>query len=76
MQLEKLTRENTRLLKALGGKAMSKKFQELKNKIKREYIKKGYSPATAERYAEATAGKIFWEHYGKKKGRKVLKKAR
>lgn len=55
---------------------MSKKFQELKSKIKREYIKKGYSQAKAEKYAEATAGKIFWEHYGKRKGKKILKKSR
>lgn len=41
------------------------KFDRLKNQIKREYEKKGYSSEEAEKIAEATAAKIGFEKYGK-----------
>ena len=41
------------------------KFDRLKNQIKREYEKKGYSSEEAEKIGEATAAKIGFEKYGK-----------
>ena len=40
---------------------MSKRFDRLSEKIAREYEKKGYSHATAEKYGRATAGKVAQE---------------
>jgi len=51
-------------------------FQDVERKIYRYYRKKGYSEAKARRIARATAGKIFWRKFGKKKGSKIIAKAR
>ncbi|RLF61824.1 MAG: hypothetical protein DRN33_06375 [Thermoplasmata archaeon] len=53
-----------------------KRFKSLESKIKREYIKKGYSKARAEKIAKATAGKIFWQKFGKRKGSRILRRER
>ena len=53
-----------------------KRFKSLAEKIKREYIKKGYSVSRAEKIARATAGKVFWEKYGKIRGRRILRRER
>jgi hypothetical protein len=50
-----------------GGMAnMESKFDKLKNRIKAEYRKKGYSEEEAEKIGEETAAKIGFEKYGKK----------
>lgn len=40
---------------------MSKKFNKLKRKIDREYLKKGFSRKRAKYIAKATAAKVFRE---------------
>ncbi len=45
---------------------MESKFDKLKNRIKAEYRKKGYSEEEAEKIGEETAAKIGFEKYGKK----------
>ena len=65
--------------KTVGSKAKGrsgKKFQKLSKKITKEYIKKGFSKKKAEYIGKATAGKIFWQKFGKRKGSKILKRER
>ena len=51
-------------------------FQDVEEKIYREYRKKGYSDKKAREIARKTAGKIFWQKFGKKGGRKIIAKAK
>jgi len=53
-----------------------KRFKSLENRVEREYIRKGYSRARARQIARATAGKVFWEKYGKRKGKRILRRER
>ena len=55
---------------------MGKKFDVLKKKVYREYLKKGYTKEMADRVATLTASKVFWKKYGKKKGKRKLKKTK
>jgi len=65
--------------KTVGSKAKGrsgKQFKKLSKHIASQYRKKGYSKKEAERIGKATAGKIFWKKFGKKKGREILRRER
>ena len=51
-------------------------FQDVAEKVAREYMKKGYSKKEAEKIGRKVAGKIFWHKFGKKRGRKIIAKAK
>lgn len=51
-------------------------FNQVANRITREYIKKGYPPEKAREIGRKTAGKVFWHKFKKKKGRKIIKRAK
>jgi len=53
-----------------------KRFKRLAKKVEQEYRRKGYSLKRARQIGRATAGKIFWQKYGKKKGREILRRER
>ena len=52
------------------------KFKALEKRVYAEYRKKGYSKTEAEHIARATAGKVFWEKYGKRSGSRILRRER
>ncbi len=52
------------------------KFSKLEHKIARGYEKTGMSKAHAEAIGRATAGKIFWHKFGKRKGERKIKAAK
>ena len=64
-----------RVLKKEVGRS-GKRFENLENKIYREYLRRGFSRKRAKEIAKATAGKIFWMKFGKKKGREILRRER
>lgn len=45
---------------------MGKRFNRLERKVEREYEKKGYSKKTSEKWAKATAGKVFREQQARR----------
>jgi len=49
-------------------------FKALEDRIYKEYRKKGYSEKRARSIARATAGKVFWQKYGKVRGKRILKR--
>jgi len=51
-------------------------FQDLVRKVYRYYRKKGMSKKKAMELAKKTAGKVFWQKFGKKQGAKIVAKAR
>ena len=53
-----------------------KKFKRLERRVYNEYRKKGYSKSRSRQIAKATAGKVFWHKYGKKSGKRILKRER
>ncbi len=53
-----------------------KRFKKLAGHVTKEYEKKGYSKKRAEYIGKATAGKVFWRKYGKKKGKAILRRER
>ena len=55
---------------------MSRKFTELETKVYHEYRAKGYSHAKAMEFAKGTAGKVFWEKNGKRKGERKIRAGR
>lgn len=63
----------------VGSKAQGRsgeKFKRLASEVAAEYRKKGYSPARAKRIGEATAGKVFWQKYGRRSGSRILRRER
>ena len=50
-------------------------FQDVVKKVAQQYIKKGYSKRKALEIGRKVAGKIFWAKFGKKRGRKIIRKA-
>jgi hypothetical protein len=70
-------RPHYRLVVESGDKGRSgKRFKALADKIYMEYLRRGYPPTKAREIAVKTAGKIFWQKYGKKTGRWILKRER
>lgn len=51
-------------------------FKQLESQVYSEYRRKGFSISRSRRIAKATAGKTFWEKFGKKKGAAIIRKAR
>ena len=65
--------------KTVGSKAQGRsgeKFKRLASEVAAEYRKKGYSAARAQRIGEATAGKVFWQKYGRRSGGRILRRER
>ena len=65
--------------KVVGSKVRGrsgKAFKSLARRVEREYLKKGYSKKRAERIGRATAGKVYWEKFGKRKGSRILRRER
>ena len=56
----------------VGGRTT---FQGFAKRVAKEYKRKGYSTKRARAIGRKTAGKVFWVKYGKKRGRKIIKKA-
>ena len=52
------------------------KFRSLERRIYADYIKKGYTKARAKYIARATAGKVFWRKFGKRRGAEILRRER
>ena len=66
-------------MKTVGSAAKGrsgKRFKKLEREIATEYIKKGYSKKKAEYIGRATAGKVFWLKFGKRKGSRILRRER
>ncbi len=53
-----------------------RRFEDLEEKVYKEYLKKGYSEHVAREWAKATAGKVFWEKNGKHAGEMKIRKGR
>ena len=51
-------------------------FNQIANKVAREYIEKGYPQKKAREIGRKTAGKIFWNKFGKRRGSRIIRKAR
>ena len=65
--------------KTVGSKAKGRsgeRFKKLAKEIEREYIKKGYSKKRAREIGRATAGKVFWQKFGKERGKRILRRER
>jgi hypothetical protein len=52
------------------------KFRALERKIYADYRRRGFSKKRAREIARATAGKVFWRKFGKKRGSKILRRER
>ena len=61
---------------SLGKGRSGEKFKKLAKQVEKEYLKKGYSKKRAHRIGQATAGKVFWQKFGKRKGKIILRRER
>ena len=51
-------------------------FEQVARKIAKEYEKKGYPKEKAMEIGRRTAGKIFWHKFGRRRGKKIIAKAK
>jgi hypothetical protein len=51
-------------------------FKQLESRVFHEYRKKGFSISRARGIAKATAGKVFWGKFGKRRGAAIIRRSR
>lgn len=65
-----------RTVGSLARGRTGKRFRRLSRQVTAGYVKKGYPKAEAKKIGQATAGKVFWRKFGKKRGKRILRRER